>query len=104
MKNSLLTRISAMLVFGLSLLQLPALAQCPIANTCSPAPGAAPSTNWVFGMGIFNVNVNSGAINNTTQGASQGYQDYSCTIGATLSTSVSYPISIQTNPNANENV
>jgi PKD repeat protein len=79
-------------------------AQCPIANTCSPAPGSAPSANWVFGMGIFNVNVNNGAINNTTAGASQGYQNYSCTIGANLTATVAYPISIQTNPNVNENV
>ncbi len=77
-------------------------AQCPIASTCTP--GSAPSANWVFGMGIFNVNVNNGAINNTTSGASQGYQNYSCTIGANLTATVAYPISIQTNPNVNENV
>ncbi|MFC5271909.1 PKD domain-containing protein [Adhaeribacter terreus] len=104
MKNSLLTRISVLLIIGLSLFQATAFAQCPIANTCSPAPGAAPSANWIFGMGIFNVNVNNGAINNATQGAAQGYQDYSCTIGTSLFASMSYPISVQTNPNANENV
>src|SRR5688572_18001576 len=79
--------------------------QCPIANTCTP--GNAPAGNLAFGAGIFNVNVNNGAINNTTPGASQGYQNYSCTIGATLLPGVTYPISIQTNTatNAiNENV
>ncbi|MBK0404565.1 PKD domain-containing protein [Adhaeribacter sp. BT258] len=104
MKKSLLTRFSVLLIVALSLFQTTAFAQCPVANTCSPAPGAAPTSNWIFGMGIFNVNVNNGAINNTTQGAAQGYQDYSCTIGASLFTSMSYPINIQTNPNVNENV
>src|SRR6476620_5395763 len=79
-------------------------AQCPIANTCNPQPGTPPSANLAFGMGIFNVNVNNGAINNTTLGASEGYKDYSSTIGASLLPGVAIPISIQTNANVNENV
>src|SRR5690606_14656041 len=95
-------RILLLLVFGLGWLQPSAQAQCPVANACTP--GNAPSGNLIFGMGIYNVNVNNGAINHTTAGASQGYQNYSCTVGASLFASVAYPISIQTNSNANENV
>src|SRR5688572_1959170 len=81
-------------------------AQCPVANACTP--GNPPSANLIFGMGILNVNVNNGAINNTTTANSgsstTGYFNYSCTIGTNLTATVSYPISIQTNPNVNENV
>ncbi len=91
---------SCLLLVGLT--STTGYAQCPIANSCTPL--GAPAANLVFGMGIFNVNVNNGAINNTTLGASQGYQDYSCTTGATLLPGVTYPISIQTNANVNENV
>ncbi|WP_378015678.1 GEVED domain-containing protein [Adhaeribacter terreus] len=53
-----------------------------------------------------NVNINNGAINNTTGPvtATSGYVDYSCTIGTTLSPGVTYPVSITTNNNVNENV
>ncbi len=78
--------------------------QCPVANSCTP--GNPPSGNEAFGMGILNVTINQGLINHTTPGitTTTGYVDYSCTIGATLSTGVTYPISIRTNSNVNENV
>ena len=53
-------------------------------------------------MGIFNVTI--GSINNTTAGQADGYQDYSCTIGTALSPGLTYPVSIRTNANADENV
>src|SRR6478735_8639634 len=93
--------VGAMLLLG-GLANSSANAQCPVANACTP--GNPPAANLVFGLGILNVNVNNGAINNTTLGASQGYQDYSCTIGASLLPGVAIPISIQTNANVNENV
>ncbi|AII53345.1 hypothetical protein N008_15330 [Hymenobacter sp. APR13] len=53
-------------------------------------------------MGILNVTL--GTINSTTGGVQEGFQDYSCTVGTTLTAGQSYPISIRTNANANENV
>ncbi|KAA9332661.1 GEVED domain-containing protein [Adhaeribacter soli] len=78
-----------------------AAAQCP---TTACVPGNAPAGNLIFGMGILNVNVNNGAINKTSPGATDGYQDYACTTGTSLTAAVAHPISIQTNPNVNENV
>jgi PKD repeat protein len=89
----------ALLLLGLS---QKVQAQCPVTNACTP--GNPPSANLIFGMGIFNVNVNNGAINKTSLGAADGYQNYSCTTGTNLTATVAYPISIQTNPNVNENV
>src|SRR5688572_7070026 len=79
-------------------------AQCPITATCTP--GNPPAANLIFGMGILNVNLNNGAINNTTPAvsATTGYVDYACTTGTTLTSTITYPISIQTNTNGNENV
>ncbi|KAA9340326.1 PKD domain-containing protein [Adhaeribacter soli] len=76
-------------------------AQCPV-SAC--VPGNAPAGNLIFGMGILNVNVNNGAINKTSPGATDGYQDYACTTGTSLTAAVAHPISIRTNPNVNENV
>lgn len=78
--------------------------QCPLPATCTP--GNIPASNVVFGMGILNVNINNGAINNTTAAvtASTGYVDYSCVFGTSLLASSNYPISVQTNPNTPENV
>lgn len=53
-------------------------------------------------MGIYNVTL--GSINNTTAGTTDGYQNYSCTLGTTLNTGQAYPISITTNANVDENV
>ncbi|MDX5348002.1 MAG: GEVED domain-containing protein, partial [Hymenobacteraceae bacterium] len=89
----LLTMLGSLFVFS-------AAAQCPVAASCTP--GAAPSSNHVFGMGIMNVSF--GSINNTTGGVAQGYQNYSCSIGASITAGVSTPVSISTNANANENV
>ncbi|SHL03643.1 GEVED domain-containing protein [Hymenobacter psychrotolerans] len=53
-------------------------------------------------MGILNVTL--GSINNTTAGVQEGFRDYACTLGTTLTVGQSYSISIRTNANANENV
>ncbi|KAA9325697.1 GEVED domain-containing protein [Adhaeribacter soli] len=106
MKQKLQVRFFYLLSGILFLLLFPVLkgfAQCPVASSCTP--GNLPAGSIVFGMGILNVNLNNGAINNTTPGvsASTGYTDYACTIGATLTANLTYPVSIQTNGNVNEN-
>ena len=55
-------------------------------------------------MGILNVNVGSGLINNTTGNYADGYHDYGCTFNAALTVGQTYPISVRTGPNVNENV
>src|SRR5688572_11252051 len=82
-----------------------ALGQCPIASSCTP--GTAPTSNHIFGMGIFNVVIGTGTngfSNPTTGGSSVGYQDYSCTKKATILEGVPNLITVTTNANANENV
>ncbi len=92
---------------GLSFLLLPALAlaQCPVAATCTPGPASSPVASS-FGMGIYNVAL--GSINNTTAGYSAGYQDFSCAstgaVSATLTVSTPTAISIRNGTAANENV
>ena len=76
----------------------PSLAQCPIQATCTPGR----ATNTTFGMGLLNVTI--GTINNTTGGATNGYQDYSCTVGTILSPGLTYPVAIQTNASVDETV
>ena len=95
-------RLSAFLLFiGLLLAPLAGWAQCPPAtSTCTP--GSAPSSSFPFGMGILNVTL--GTINNTTPGVQDGYRDYACTIGATLTVGQNYSISIRTNTGADETV
>jgi PKD repeat protein len=81
------------------------LAQCPSANSCTP--GSAPTSVFPFGMGIYNVTVGSGIsgfVNTTSLGASEGYKDYSCSKQATIKENVATTISINTNPNSDENV
>ncbi|QNH63640.1 GEVED domain-containing protein [Hymenobacter sediminicola] len=78
-----------------------AWAQCP-PTTSACTPGSAPSSSFAFGMGILNVTL--GSINNTTLGVQEGFRDYACTIGTTLTVGQNYPISVRTNANANENV
>ena len=90
---------------GLSLLLLPVLgrAQCPAAATCTPgAASAAGSLTSVYKMGIYNVTL--GSINNSTAGYTDGYKDYSCTIGTSLTVSTATAISIKNGTLANENV
>jgi PKD repeat protein len=78
-------------------------AQCPVTNSCTP--GAAPSANNIFGMGIYSVTVGgSSGFTNATSGSTDGYQDYSCTKKATVLEGTSTSITIATNQNANENV
>lgn len=78
-----------------------AQAQCPAAATCTPGP-ATNHQAAAFGMGILNVTI--GSIDNTTAGNTDGYQDYSCTLGTVLSPGLTYPVSIRTNANADETV
>ena len=53
-------------------------------------------------MGIFNVTL--GSINHTTGGNTQGYQNYGCTQQTPLARGLTYPVSIRTNANVDENV
>ncbi|KUG08476.1 hypothetical protein ASU33_09945 [Solirubrum puertoriconensis] len=53
-------------------------------------------------MGIFSVTL--GSISNVTAGVQDGYRNYACTIGTNLTVGQDYPISVRTNPAANENV
>ncbi|UOG73485.1 GEVED domain-containing protein [Hymenobacter tibetensis] len=53
-------------------------------------------------MGILNVTL--GSINNTTLGVQDGFRDYACTIGTTLTVGQSYPISVRTNTGVEERV
>jgi PKD repeat protein len=53
-------------------------------------------------MGILNVTL--GSINNTTPGVQDGFQDYSCTLGATLTVGQNYTLSVRTNASVNETV
>src|SRR5688572_10422950 len=101
--NNTFSRFSFTLVFACAL-QLfggfAANAQCPLASSCTP--GNPPNANLTFGMGIYHVSF--GNINNATAGVTDGYQDYSCTIGANLIAGIAHPIQINTNPNVGENV
>ncbi|MBT9393783.1 PKD domain-containing protein [Hymenobacter sp. NST-14] len=92
----------ALLALALPLFPLLARAQtCPPA-AASCTPGNAPAATSAFGMGIFNVTL--GGLNHTTDGAQDGYKDYACSQTATLAVGTDVPISIQTNPNADETV
>ena len=89
------------LLLSLYLLPLAGWAQCPPA-TSACTPGSAPTSAYAFGMGILNVTL--GSINNTTSGIQDGYRDYACTLGASLTVGQGYPISIRTNSGVNETV
>jgi len=76
-------------------------AQCPTTASCTP--GRASNTQApAFGMGIFNVTL--GSINHTTGDNTDGYQDYSCSVGTQLATGVSHPVTVRTNANTGESV
>ncbi|WP_324677333.1 GEVED domain-containing protein [Hymenobacter sp. GOD-10R] len=95
---------SAYSFFLLLLAVLPVLSHaqtCPAAtSTCTP--GSAPSTNFPYGMGIFNVTL--GTINNSTSGVTDGYKDYSCTQNTNLTLGTTVPFTVQTNTAVGENV
>ena len=77
-------------------------AQCPVAAQCTPGRASSPQAA-LLGLGIANVTL--GTINNTTANYADGYRDYSCTLGASLSVGVTYPISVRnSNVAGNENV
>ncbi|WP_400190360.1 GEVED domain-containing protein [Hymenobacter sp. B81] len=84
-----------------SLLTAGAQAQCPAtAATCTP--GGAPAANYPFNMGIMNVTLST--LSNPTGGVRDGYQDYSCSLGTTLTIGQDYPLTVTTNTGADENV
>jgi PKD repeat protein len=90
-----------LLLAGVLLTPRASWAQCPPA-TSACTPGSAPSSSFPFGMGILNVTLNT--INNTTTGVQDGYRDYACTLGTTLTVGQNYPISVRTNASADETV
>lgn len=77
------------------------MAQCPVAAACTPGRASNPQAA-AFGMGIFRVRL--GSIDTTTAGNTDGYQNYSCTQRTQLAPGLSYPITITTNANVDENV
>lgn len=96
------TRITAFVAFycflGIGVLKAQ---QCQV-RPSSCLPGAAPLSSFVFGMGIYNVNI--GSINNTTLGVQDGYKDYSCSHMAMLTIGHDYNITIRTGAPAQEQV
>jgi PKD repeat protein len=89
------------LILLLSLVNtLPALAQCPLAASC--VPGAAPASNASLGLGIYRVQL--AGLDTLTNGASNGYQDYSCRRGAALVQNTTYTLRVKTSTQAAENV
>ncbi|GAB3838338.1 hypothetical protein GCM10028821_39830 [Hymenobacter jeollabukensis] len=53
-------------------------------------------------MGIFNVTL--GTINSNTSGVADGFKDYSCTVGTSLTIGQNYTMQVRTNASADENV
>lgn len=87
------------------MLMLPLLsrAECPAAAGCTPGAASASSTlTATYKMGLYNVTL--GTINNSTSGYTDGYKDYSCTVGTSLTVSTTAAISITNGTVANENV
>jgi len=82
-------------LLGLLLGLLPALgwAQCPAPAGCTPGKASSPLAAS-YAMGIYNVTL--GSINNSTAGYADGYKDYSCTVGTTLTASTAANISVST--------
>jgi PKD repeat protein len=76
-----------------------AKAQCP-PSAC--IPGNAPGANLPFGMGIFRVQL--AGLDTVTNGAADGYRDYSCGHGTVLQRNSTYTLAVRTNPTADENV
>lgn len=70
----------------------------PIAAFCAPITTSAGS----LGMGIFNFTFNT--INNSTNGGTDSYQDYTCTQSTTVTEGNSYNVSITTGTGYNEDV
>jgi len=94
-----LFRLLALLLLG-SLTGRPGelWAQCPAAANC--LPGNAPASNLLFGMGI--VRVRLANLDTITNGAADGYKDYSCRTGAVLLRGTTYQLTVATNANADE--
>ena len=67
----------------------------PVAATCTPS-----TLSYCCGYGIYNVTLNT--INNTSANGSAGYEDFTCQHATTLVSGFPFPVSIQTNPNNNQ--
>lgn len=74
--------------------------QCPLNSACTP--GAAPATNTILGRGIYRIQLAN--LDTLTNGAIDGYQDYSCRRGAALVQNATYTLRVQTGTQAAENV
>jgi Zn-dependent metalloprotease len=70
----------------------------PINAFCAPSSTNSGSN----GMGIFNFTFST--INNSTNGGSDGYQDYTCTNSATVTEGNSYSVNVTTGTGYNEDV
>ena len=70
----------------------------PIAAFCSPIT----TTAGTVGMGVYNVSFNS--INNTTNGGTDSYQDYTCGVSTTVTEGNSYAINVTTGSGYGEDV
>ena len=88
---------------GLVLLALPLLsqAQCPAAASCTPGKASLALAS-AYGMGIYNVML--GTLNNTSANYTDGYQDYSCTLGPSLTVRTPAATSVKNGTVAHENV
>ena len=91
----------ALSLFLLSTLAPAARAQCPVPATCTPGAASDPNAA-LFGMGILNVTL--GTLNHNSAGVTDGYQNCACTLGTALAAGARYPVSIRTNPAADERV
>ncbi len=82
------------------------VAYCPAAAQCLPAascqPGSAPTNPLNLGFGIMRVRLAN--LDTITNGASDGYQDYSCRRPIYLTRGTTYTLQATTGPNTNEQV
>jgi PKD repeat protein len=75
-------------------------AQCPLPSNCNP--GSSQVANTSLGLGIYRVQLAN--IDTTTNGAIDGYKDYSCQQWAVLVQNTSYTLRVQTGTQTAENV
>ncbi|GAB3637860.1 hypothetical protein GCM10027422_34500 [Hymenobacter arcticus] len=87
------------LLFGL-LVYCQAGAQCLPAAGCQP--GGAPTNSLNLGFGILRLRLAN--VDTTTDGATDGYQDYSCRRAILLNRGTTYTLRVTTGPKADEQV
>lgn len=88
----------AAMIAGLSI-WWPCYSQCP---TAACVPSSAPAANQALGFGIYRVQL--AGLDTTTNGAADGYRNYSCGTGAVLQRGNTYTLTVRTSPNADETV